>query len=78
MTHNHRIARGFGWGVIATIAMSILMIIAMLTGISPMPKPIPAAIVGQILGPDTPKPLIMGLAAIAHLCYGGFWGAMLA
>jgi hypothetical protein len=43
-----------------------------------MPKPIPAAIVGQFLGEGAPKPLIMVLAVIAHLGYGGFWGAVLA
>jgi len=74
---NH-IARGFGWGVVATVIMSIPMIIGTLTGVSPMPRPIPAAIVGHILGPDAPQPLLMVLAIILHLGYGGFWGAVLA
>ena len=58
--------------------MSVLMLVALATGVSPMPKPIPAAIVGQFLGEGAPKPLIMVLAAIAHLGYGGVWGAVLA
>lgn len=73
-----RLAVGFGWGVVATIAMSILMIAATASGLSPMPKPIPAAIVGKILGAGSPKPLIMILTIISHLGYGGFWGAVLA
>lgn len=75
---SERLLTGFGWGVVATTVMSLLMIIGLATGMSPMPKPIPAAIVGQFLGEQTPRPLIMLLAAIAHLAYGGFWGAALA
>jgi hypothetical protein len=73
-----RIIRGFGWGVVATVAMSVLMLIGLAIGMSPMPRPIPAAIVGQLLGEGTAKGLIMMLAAIAHLGYGGLWGAVLA
>lgn len=73
-----RLAVGFGWGVVATIVMSVPMIAATVSGLSPMPKPIPAAIVGKILGPDSPKPLLMILTIISHLGYGGFWGAVLA
>jgi hypothetical protein len=62
-------------GEVATIAMSALMGVGVLTGMSPMPKPIPLAIVGQILGEGLPNPLIMVLAVIAHLFYGGLWGA---
>lgn len=74
---SNRLARGFGWGVIATVAMSVLMIIGMTTGMAPMPKPIPAAIVGTLLG-GGPQPLIMVLAIVLHLAYGGFWGGVLA
>ena len=76
--NSKRLITGFGWGVVATIAMSLLMIVGLATGMSPMPKPIPAAIVAQVLGEDTPQALIMILAAVAHLGYGGFWGAVLA
>lgn len=73
-----RLAIGFGWGVAATVAMSIPMLIATATGISPMPKPIPAAIAGALLGQGTPKPLLMIVAIASHLLYGGFWTAVLA
>jgi hypothetical protein len=73
-----RLAAGFGWGVVATIVMSVLMIIGVITGLSPMPSPIPEAIVSKIFGEGLPRPLIMLLAAGAHLSYGGISGAVLA
>ena len=73
-----RLATGFGWGVVATIAMSIPMMIATMTGMSPAPKPIPLAVVQQVFGTGLPQPLLMILALASHLAYGGFWGAVLA
>jgi hypothetical protein len=77
-----RLASGFGWGLVATLAMSILMVIAFATGVSPMPKPIPAAIVGKVvggvLGEGIPQRAIVALAVATHFAYGGFWGAVLA
>ncbi len=73
-----RLAVGFGWGLVATLAMSILMILGVTTGIAPMPQPIPQAIVAKVLGQGTPMPLIMVLAVASHFGYGGFWGAVLA
>ena len=77
-----RLAIGFGWGLVATLAMSILMIIAVATGLSPMPKPIPAAMVGKVMGgvvgEGIPQPAIVALAVASHFAYGGFWGAVLA
>lgn len=73
-----RFAKGFGGGVVATLAMSALMLAATATGMSPMPKPIPAAIMGTILGGAVAKPVVMAAAILAHLGYGGFWGGVLA
>jgi hypothetical protein len=73
-----RLARGFGWGVVATIATSVIMILGTATGVSPMPAPIPVAIVSRVLGEGMPQPLIVLLAAASHLFYGGFWGAVIA
>jgi hypothetical protein len=76
-----RLAVGFGWGMVATIAMSALMILGVVTGLSPMPSPIPEAIVNKglgLLGVGLPRPLIVLLAAVAHLSYGGVAGAVLA
>lgn len=69
---------GFRWGVVATVVMSILMIASVLTGMSPMPKPIPVAIVGRLTGGSLPKPALMATAALLHLAYGGFWGGAMA
>jgi hypothetical protein len=35
---------------VATIAMSVVRIVGLLTGMSPMPQPIPATIVGRLTG----------------------------
>lgn len=68
---------GFGWGVVATVAMSILMVLGLVTGMAPMPKPIPAAIVEKLTG-GLPRPALMGVAVVLHLGYGGVWGGVLA
>ena len=73
-----RFWKGALWGAVATVAMSVLMILAAVTGVSPMPKPIPAAIVGKLTGGELPKPMLMATAAILHLGYGAFWGGVLA
>jgi len=70
--------RGFGWGVAATIAMSIPMIIGMGTGVAPMPEPIPKALVTLVFGAGRPAPLLLTLSAGSHLGYGGVFGALLA
>lgn len=68
---------GFGWGTVATIAMSIPMIAGAVAGVLPMPRPIPAAIVGEIVGGGLPRPLLMALAGGSHLAYGGVAGGVL-
>lgn len=77
-TGGARFAKGFGWGVVATLAMSALMLAATATGASPMPNPVPAAIMGTILGGAVARPVVMAAAIVAHLAYGGFWGGVLA
>jgi hypothetical protein len=78
MMDSRRIAVGFGWGVVATIAMSAVMILGVATGAAPMPKPIPVAIMAKLLGAGTPKPLLMLFGVTSHLAYGGVGGAVLA
>lgn len=58
--------------------MSVLMLLAVVSGISPIPQPVPKAVVAQIFGSDIPKPLLMALAIGLHLGYGGLFGAILA
>lgn len=69
---------GFGWGVLATVVMSLPMIAGAVAGILPMPRPIPAAIVGSILGQELAPPFLMVAAAGSHLAYGGVAGGLLA
>jgi hypothetical protein len=79
---NNRIARGILWGVVATVAMTIthftiwgvegrLTIHAMAT------RMMPSVIIAKIFGPGLPVPTHLFLAALIHLGYGAFWGAML-
>lgn len=82
--NTRRLALGFGWGVVATVAMSIPMVLGFVTGISPMPVPVPLAVVSTVLGvgdamarDGMPDPFLLLLAASSHLAYGGFWGAIL-
>ncbi|RBI60507.1 hypothetical protein DMJ13_18025 [halophilic archaeon] len=58
--------------------MSILMLLAVVSGKSPMPQPIPKAIVAQLFGSGLPKPMMMALAIGLHLGYGGVFGVLLA
>ncbi len=73
-----RVASGFGWGLVATVAMSVVMIAGVVTGLSPMPKPIPMALVARTFGGALAKPALMALGAASHLLYGGIAGAVLA
>ena len=73
-----RLRIGFGYGVVATIAMSVLMLLAVVSGKSPMPQPIPEAVVVRLFGSGLPKLLLMALTIGLHLGYGGVFGAALA
>lgn len=68
--------QGFTWGVVATIAMSVVMVITVATGLSPLPEPIPKALVTDVVGLEG-KPVVMATAAGAHLLYGGLFGGIL-
>lgn len=74
---SRRLGAVFGWGVVATLVMTALMVSTVGVGVSPLPKPIPAALVGQTLGP-LPQPALLPLALAAHLVYGGLAAAVLA
>lgn len=73
----NKLIKAFTWGILATIAMSVIMITGKITGIAPMPKPIPLAITGILFGKNSPFPLLMITAIIFHLGYGGVWGVLL-
>lgn len=75
--HGRIWAPGFGLGVLATLGMTILMLLGVATKVSPMPHPIPVAIMAKFLGPAAPMPLLLVLGLTAHFLYGGVWGAVL-
>lgn len=75
---SNRVRLGFKFGVLATIAMSIPMVIATVVGVSPLPAPIPKAVVGTLVSGAVSKPFAMALAVGSHLAYGGVSGAVLA
>lgn len=77
-TTANRFGRGVLWGGTATVVMSIPMLIATGTGVSPLPEPIPAALAKKLLGADTKGPLVMVVAVVSHLGYGGVWAGLLA
>lgn len=72
-----RFSDGLLWGVLATIAMSVLMLAATAIGLSPMPEPVPKAIAAALIG-GAPMAAIMILAIVGHLAYGGLWAGLLA
>lgn len=74
---SRRLLVGAGWGAVATVAMSVVMLAGVATGVSPMPKPIPVALVARTLG-IAPGPALIVLAVVAHLAYGTVAGAVLA
>lgn len=70
---NKEIKKGFGYGLLATLAMTILMLITVVTKVSPTPMPIPAALAKLVLG-SAPKPLLLGSGMLFHFLYGGIAG----
>ncbi|HEX3590636.1 MAG TPA: DUF6789 family protein [Pseudonocardiaceae bacterium] len=74
---SRRLLTGAECGALATLAMSAVMLAGVATGVSPMPKPIPVALVSHTLG-LSPGPALIVLAVVAHLAYGAGAGAVLA
>jgi hypothetical protein len=75
--------RGFGLGLLATLAMTTVMALGMLSGRAPMPEPIPFAVVSSLFcrfpAPARmcltgPAVRILGMGA--HFLYGGAAGAV--
>lgn len=72
-----RLAAGAGWGAVATAVMAVVMLAGTLTGVSPMPRPIPIALLAHTFG-GLPMPALLGLGLLAHLAYGAGAGLVLA
>lgn len=73
-----RLRRGLLYGLLATLAMTALMLLGMGTGFSPIPRPIPVALVAWVAHGALPRPLLMGVGMLAHFAYGGIAGAVFA
>jgi hypothetical protein len=71
------IQRGLIGGLWGTFAMSLLMGAATASGVSPLPRPVPAALAGMLLG-AVAKPILMLTALLLHFGIGGASGALLA
>ena len=79
---NTRILRGILWGIVATVAMTLVHITiwgveGKLTIHAMATRMMPSVIIAKIFGPGLPVPTHLLLAALIHLGYGAFWGAML-
>lgn len=66
---NREWGKAFGVGVANGILLSIIMVSALKSGISPFPKPVGLAFAETVLG--RPLPLPVGL--VFHLAYVVFW-----
>lgn len=61
--------KALGLGLLNGVALAIIMVIALKTGVSPLPKPLALAFVDTLTG--QPMPLPVGL--VFHLAYVTFW-----
>jgi len=66
---------GIVYGLLATLAMTVVMVLGLLTRVSPMPTPIPVALAKWAFG-DLPQLALMGLGGLAHFFYGGLAGVV--
>ena len=79
---NTRILRGILWGVVATVAMTLVHITiwgveGRLTIHAMATRMMPSIIIAKMFGPGLPVSTHLFLAALIHLGYGAFWGAIL-
>lgn len=75
------IKKGFVMGLGATVLMTAVMFVGVRTGVSPLPKPVPVAVVGKALSTiglssSVPKAGIMLTGLLLHFAYGGLLGGL--
>jgi hypothetical protein len=73
-----RAKQGFVWGLGATLAMTIIMFLGTVSGMSPIPRPVPPAVAETVFGAALPSMLIAPLGMLFHFLYGGIWAALFA
>jgi hypothetical protein len=79
---NERFWIGAGWGLVATLIMSAVMVLIWLTGTTPMHEPVPlslaARLAARILHMRTITPGVIVFATVVHFLYGALWSGLLA
>jgi Family of unknown function (DUF6789) len=73
-----RIRRGLLAGLLATLAMTVVMLAGSATGFSPIPRPIPIALLAWAVRGALPRPALLAGGMLAHFAYGGLAGALFA
>jgi hypothetical protein len=77
-----RFWRGCEWGLIATLAMTLVMLLVYFVGPSSMPDPMPLAIttglIARVLGLALVPAWVVVLGIVIQLAYGALWGGLLA
>jgi len=79
---NTRMARGFLWGALATIPMTLVHIViwgvtGRLTLQALATRAMPGMLTARMFGTGLPIGLHLTVAMLIHMGYGGFWGAIL-
>lgn len=75
---NTRLLNGFVWGLVATLAMTLVILTGVVIETVPITEPVPLALVYRILGQWLSHPLVIMVTILAHFLYGGIWGSLAA
>jgi Family of unknown function (DUF6789) len=76
MDTRRRLRRGLQAGLLATVLMTVLMLAGKASGLSPIPRPIPVALMAWVLRGAVPRLVLLALGLLAHLAYGAAAGAL--
>lgn len=75
---NTRLLNGLIWGLVATLAMTLVILAGVVIDAVPITEPVPVALVDRVLGEWLSYPLVIMVAILAHFLYGGIWGSLFA
>ncbi|MFB6284440.1 MAG: DUF6789 family protein [Halobacteria archaeon] len=78
VTNTRRTVFGILCGAIATLAMTAIMAPGIISGVSPVPKPIPVVLTAKTIGNIIPKTAVKPVGIFLHFCYGALFGVVLA
>ncbi len=78
---NRRFWHGCGWGIVATIVMTVFLLAAWRLWPSAVPQPMPLAvtigIVARVFDAQPLAPAVVALGALLQFAYGAIWGGLL-